>query len=808
MSITTFIGRDLAKIDLAKKDIHSLILRSAALLGLIGLLILLAIGQAAQAREGDGAATGLSVQAATNAPLLGLSIDLTAAQVGEQSAAPFDSTDTLLNLDALSGKITADTVTAHTQYQPFSNVIDSDASTANLSTLLSLLGVNLVNLSSTTLTSTAQVSGSCGNFTATGTTTIEGLNLTVLGQTVATNLNSTPVPNTELSNTNINIGLVGSTLSAHAQVILNEQTVAGDQSTIAVNALHIHMDITVTGLTNLTQSVDIIVSHSEAGFTNCNDVDLSVDKTTSLGISHATVSVPFDYTVTITNQNATNPATAVQFTDTLDTETTFVSFINQGGGNCTHNGTNPGGIITCQWSTVPAGGSVAATYRVNPTTTGTATNNVTVTTGDHDTDPNDDTDSVSVTIDPAGGTTTDLAVSFVNSTPADGQVGAAQNVDIQITNSGAPATNATLIYTVSPGATINSVSGTGSGSCVINGNTLNCGPTNVPNNFNQTWTVNITPTIAGPNTHTVNVASTVPDSNPSNNTAQATVNVTAAQNVILQANVTDSPDPDTEGQPVTYTIDVTNTGTAAATNVVLNVGLSGVPVTIDSATPGQGSCTILGTQVSCTLNTLGANGGTTQVVIIATPNGAGTLSLTGTVVDDASHSAPVTASTTITATEADLSITKTVSSANALLGQLITYTLEITNGGPSDASNVIASDTLPPQVAFVSATPTQGICTQAATVVTCNLGNLSNSATASVQIVVRAVSHGTANNTATVSSDTSDPDPTNDTSSPVHTLISPSPNIIPTLSEYGLLMLLGLMALLVMRTQVRSQRRE
>ena len=116
MSITTFIGRDLAKRDLAKKDIHSLILRSAALLGLIGLLILLAIGQAAQAREGDGAATGLSVQAATNAPLLGLSIDLTAAQVGEQSAAPFDSTDTLLNLDALSGKITADTVTAHTQH--------------------------------------------------------------------------------------------------------------------------------------------------------------------------------------------------------------------------------------------------------------------------------------------------------------------------------------------------------------------------------------------------------------------------------------------------------------------------------------------------------------------------------------------------------------------------------------------------------------------------------------------------------------------------------------------------------------------
>lgn len=803
MSITTF-----TEINIVKKDIHSLWIRSTALIALMGLLILSMLGQAAQAREGDGAATGLNVQAATTAPLLGLNINLTAAQVAEQNSAPFDSTDTLHNLSAQNGNITATTVTAHTQHQPFQNLIDSDASSENLSTLLAMLGVNLVNLSSTHLASTAQVSGSCGNFTATGTTTITGLNLTVLGQTVAANLSSTPAPNTVLQNTHINIGLIGSTLSADAQVILNEQTVSGDQSTIAVNALHIHLDITVTGLTNLTQSVDIIVAHSEAGFTNCSDVDLSVDKTTSLGGGNATVNVPFDYTVTITNQNATNPATTVQFTDTLDTETTFVSFIDQSGGSCTHNGTNPGGTITCQWSTVPAGSSVAVTYRVNPTTTGMATNNVTVTTGDHDTDPSDNTDSVSVTINSAGGTTTDLAVSFVNSTPANGQVGVAQNVDIQITNNGAPATNATLIYTVSPGATINSFSNEGPFTCTINGNTLNCGPTNISDSFSQTLTVNITPTTAGPNTHTVNVASTVPDSNLSNNTAQATVNVTAAQNVILQANVTDNPDPDTEGQPVTYTINVTNTGTATATNVVLNVGLGGVPVTINSATPGQGSCTITGTQVSCALGTLGANGGTTQVTIVATPNGAGTLSLTGTATDDANHSAPVTASTTITATAADLSITKTVSSANALLGQLIAYTLEITNGGPNDASNVIASDTLPPQVAFVSATPTQGICTQAAAVVTCNLGNLSNSVTASVQIVVRTVTPGTTSNTATVSSDTSDPDPANNTSSSVSTFISTSLNIIPTLSEYGLLMLFALMALLVMRTQVRAQRRE
>ncbi len=301
-------------------------------------------------------------------------------------------------------------------------MIDSDASTANLSTLLSLLGVNLVNLSSTTLTSTAQVSGSCGNFTATGTTTIEGLNLTVLGHhlTVSNLLD----PNTKLLDTDISIDdLVGSTLSAHAQVILNQQDVTGAPSIIKVNALYISLDIEVTGLINLTQSVDIIVSHSEAGLTNCKDVNLSVEKTTNLG-GNATVNVPFDYTVTITNQNATNPATAVQVTDTLDTETTFVSFINQGGGSCTHNS----GTITCQWPTVPANGSVAATYRVNPTTTGTATNDVTVTTGDHDTDSNDDTDSVDVNIVSRTGSA-DLNVAFTSG-PVNGTVGVQQTVNI------------------------------------------------------------------------------------------------------------------------------------------------------------------------------------------------------------------------------------------------------------------------------------------------------------------------------------------------------------------------------------------
>lgn len=311
---------------------------------------------------------------------------------------------------------------------------------------------------------------------------------------------------------------------------------------------------------------------------------------------------------------------------------------------------------------------------------------------------------------------------------------------------------------------------------------MTCGPVDLVNGFNQTWTVNITPTTTGQNTHTLNVISDVSDPNVNNNTATAIVNVTAASNIILGASVTDNPDPGMEGETVTYTIDITNTGVTSANNVILNIGLSGVPVTIDSATPG---CTITGTQVNCNLGTLNASG-STRVVIVATPNSAGTLSLSGTVEDDANHSAPITESTTINAAAADLSISKTASHSQVLAGESMTYIIAVTNGGPSDANNVVISDTLSSQVAFISATSTQGTCIESAAVISCNLGTLPNSNTVNIELVVEAISPGSVSNSATVSSDTDDPNMGNNTDS-VNTHILLSPKAIPILNEYGYL---------------------
>src|SRR5260370_632429 len=54
-----------------------------------------------------------------------------------------------------------------------------------------------------------------------------------------------------------------------------------------------------------------------------------------------------------------------------------------------------------------------------------------------------------------------------------------------------------------------------------------------------------------------------------------------------------------------------------------------------------------------------------------------------------------------TCNPADLSITKTAP-ATVVAGNQLTYTITVTNNGPSNATNVIVTDTLPAGVNFLS----------------------------------------------------------------------------------------------------------
>ncbi|HUG56284.1 MAG TPA: hypothetical protein VMJ92_04325 [Candidatus Limnocylindrales bacterium] len=110
-------------------------------------------------------------------------------------------------------------------------------------------------------------------------------------------------------------------------------------------------------------------------------------------------------------------------------------------------------------------------------------------------------------------------------------------------------------------------------------------------------------------------------------------------------------------------------------------------------------------------------------------------------------------------------------------------TIEAANIGPSRATGVTLTDTLPSTVTLESATSTQGDCTEAEGTVTCNLGALAKAASATVTITVTPRGGGTVTNTASVVGNEPDPNTANNaaaTSTSVHGPPEPLPECAPS----------------------------
>ncbi|MGW2826271.1 calcium-binding protein [Streptomyces sp. NPDC001443] len=102
------------------------------------------------------------------------------------------------------------------------------------------------------------------------------------------------------------------------------------------------------------------------------------------------------------------------------------------------------------------------------------------------------------------------------------------------------------------------------------------------------------------------------------------------------------------GDRPTYTVRVTNnSATASATDVSLSDALSGVAVSVVSATTSAGTCTTTATSANCSLGTL-APGAVATVTVAAEPRTTGTLTNRATVL--AAQSDPNSGNNTATAT--------------------------------------------------------------------------------------------------------------------------------------------------------------
>lgn len=104
--------------------------------------------------------------------------------------------------------------------------------------------------------------------------------------------------------------------------------------------------------------------------------------------------------------------------------------------------------------------------------------------------------------------------------------------------------------------------------------------------------------------------------------------------------------------------------------------------------------------------------------------------------------------------EADLEVTKTGLPDPVSIGSSLTYTITVTNHGPSDVTRVVVLDLLSPGASFISAHASQGSCERTDTFdVSCHLGTLNKEDTATVTIIVTPTISGLLKNTANVDSD-------------------------------------------------------
>jgi uncharacterized repeat protein (TIGR01451 family) len=220
-----------------------------------------------------------------------------------------------------------------------------------------------------------------------------------------------------------------------------------------------------------------------------------------------------------------------------------------------------------------------------------------------------------------------------------------------------------------------------------------------------------------------------------------TTTVNSAYGVLVSpASDSQSGDP---GEVVTYTLMVINTGN--------------VTDTFDVAVSGN----TWGTSAPSTVGPLGSDASQTIDVSVTIPPGASggdmdTANVTVTSAGDAGQSDSSTLTTSIPSLSfVDLEVSKSAEPLTVTVTSQITYTLVVTNHGPSMATNIILTDTLPTQVEYDS---DDSGCVHSFGIVTCDLGSLGIGESDNVMLVVTANAEGLLTNTAEVGSDQDESD--------------------------------------------------
>ena len=498
--------------------------------------------------------------------------------------------------------------------------------------------------------------------------------------------------------------------------------------------------ITNTAVVTAAQPLeDNPANNTATATTTVNRVaDLSISKT---GPATATAGTDITYTVSVTN-NGPSTSSGGTVTDTLPAATTFAGASS----GCSQTAPN---VVTCTFGALApgAGATFSIGAHINPAAQGTMTNTAEVRSTQplEDTNPTNNIAAANTMVQRLA----DLAIAKTG--PMTATAGTDITYTVIVTNNGPSASSGGMVTDTLPAGT--TFAGASSGCTQTAPNVVMCTVGALAPGASATFGIgaHIAPATQGAIVNTAIIVASVPaeDANALNNTATATTTVERRADLGITKT---GPATATAGTDITYTVTVTNNGPSTSSGGTVTDALpagttfAGASSGCSQTAPNVATCTFAAVAPGASLTfSIGAHiDPATQGEIINTAVVTAAQPLEDT--NPANNAAMVP---TTVLRLADLAITK-AGPATATSGTTITYTVTVTNNGPSTSTGGTVTDTLPAGTTFAGASSG---CTQTApNVVTCTFGALAPGAsvTFSIGAHISVLTLGAITNTAAV----------------------------------------------------------
>jgi uncharacterized repeat protein (TIGR01451 family)/CSLREA domain-containing protein len=396
------------------------------------------------------------------------------------------------------------------------------------------------------------------------------------------------------------------------------------------------------------------------------------------------------------------------------------------------------------------------------------------------------------------GTNADLAVRLSDA-PDPVAVGAALSYGASVTNQGpAAATGVSLAVTLPASVGFQSAPA----GCAQAGVTVTCTIGALAAGASAARTITVTPNAGGTITAGAAADATETDPNSANNTGiqtssdvyeptDITIATTASTTgTIIRGNTEingggslNELDTVLAGEPFTYTLTIGNT-TAAARNVrIIDTLPSGVdPISLTSS---SGSCTAAGLTFTCVLGDLAVGAAAATIQILVNPTTKGTiLNRAVANLDGAFLTAPGQDEFSIIVdTRADLAVDIVDSDDPVAQGADLGLIMTVNNGGPSDATDVELTVTLPATYTYNSmSSPGGWSCTPAGVTIECTLASLASDTLSTLTLFVTPTATGSFNTSVAVSGADNDNDSSNNSATESTTIGLPAGVVTTDLS--------------------------